>query len=83
MSSGSSLPPGIICIIIGVGMAIAPDRLGFQPPSAYAWGALSAFALGVFLVCLSVRHIIALVVGILALIAFVISSWNIFGPLFQ
>jgi len=74
--------PAIILILVAIGMAIAPSQMHFQPPAIYAWGAVSAFALGVFLVCISVKHMIAIIVGIIALIVFIISVWKIFGPLF-
>lgn len=79
---GSSLPPGIILLLIAIGMAIAPSQMDFQPPTIYAWGAVSAFTLGVFLVCISVKHIISIIVGLIALIVFGICAWQIFGPLF-
>lgn len=82
MLNGKTIPPGIILIIAGIVMAILPGQVGFDAPIEYAWGAVSAFALGVFLVCLSVKHIVAAIVGIVALIAFIVSAWNIFGPLF-
>ena len=63
-------------------MTIVPGLMDFQPSTIYAWGATSSFDLGVFLLCMSVQHIISIIVGVITLIVFGICTWQIFGPLF-
>ena len=78
-----TVPAGVVFFLIGLGMALVPPAMQLIVPTAYAWATGAVIALGTMLVSFSVPHIITVLLGIVALIAFLVCLWNALAPLFE
>ncbi len=77
------IPSGVILLIIGFVMAIAPSVLHVGVPHEYAWATGAFISLGLALLCLSVKHWISVSISGLSFLVFAVCVFYVLKPMLE